>query len=171
MNDVMIDLETLGLSVDSVIIQIAAVRFDRHTGDIGDYLHMSLSWSSQQSRKVDMSTIEWWMNQDKNASKDLLSGTIKLSTALKELSSFIEEDDRVWGNGSSFDISMLNHAFGEEETPWKYWNVRDVRTVMDLAKVDVRDIPFKGQPHNAKDDCLHQINYLSKAIKGILPHG
>ena len=38
MHEVMLDLETFGTGVHSVIVQIGAVYFDRHTGETGDWV-------------------------------------------------------------------------------------------------------------------------------------
>ncbi len=177
--DVMIDLETLGTDNDAHILSIGAVVFDRVTGAIPDEFYAS-NLTCEQGRKVDIDTVRWWMQQDKDA-KDIFSGEpVTIGLALLELKRWFAEsvcadDSRihplVWGNGSTFDISILTHACNQAgmEIPWRFWDVRDVRTVVDLAagKVDKKSYPFNGTKHNALDDARHQVWYLVPMIQAL----
>ena len=73
----------------------------------------------------------------------------------------------VWSNGSSFDISILQTALQKYniKEPWYYRNIRDVRTVVSLFPVIKNEHIFKGTLHNAIDDCINQIEYLTKTLK------
>ena len=51
----------------------------------------------------------------------------------------------------------------------KYTQVRDLRTIVDLANIDIRKYKLDGIHHNAIDDCLFQIKYLVDAIKILSP--
>ena len=74
---------------------------------------------------------------------------------------------QVWGNGATFDNVLLRNSY--EKTmiacPWRYRNDRDVRTIVELGKAvgctPRYEIPFEGAEHNALDDALHQIKYVS----------
>ena len=46
MKDLMVDIETLGVSHDSVITQIGACYFDRNTGEIGAKFIANIDLSS-----------------------------------------------------------------------------------------------------------------------------
>jgi len=165
--DIMIDLETLSLDTNAAILQIAAVVFERD-GNISELLHMHLDVSKQKEREVDFDTaVRWCLKQDDPVKA--FSGGISLSAALLELRELVEDDDRVWGNGSHFDITILEDAFKKCQIPipWQYYNIRDVRTVCDLASLDVRELNFEGEKHNARDAALHQVKYLTNAMKGI----
>jgi len=85
-------------------------------------------------------------------------------------------DIYVWGNGSTFDISMLEHAFVQLglHIPWKYYNIRDCRTIQMLAEdlIDRNDVKFEGEKHNALHDARWQAAYTSAmwvAIKHFTP--
>ena len=44
------------------------------------------------------------------------------------------------------------------EAPWKYWDVRDTRTIYELARFDLRSLKrSNGVHHNALDDAKHQV--------------
>lgn len=72
-----------------------------------------------------------------------------------------------WGNGSTFDITILEAWFNAVgvRCPWKFWNVRDVRTAVDLLGINPKEFTRDGTYHNALDDCLHQIKYLTSGTK------
>ena len=64
MNNLMLDLETMGNTSDSAIIAIGACYFDPKTGKIeGEfYKEISLESAVKYGGKVDPSTVVWWMN-------------------------------------------------------------------------------------------------------------
>ena len=169
--DVMIDLETLGTTPDSAILAIGAVKFDPHTGEQREQFYTVIEFEDADKRKISAATVKWWMQQDEDARMALVkpaSMAIDLETALVDFGNFLSPGDKVWGNGATFDISMLEHAYGYE-APWKFWNVRDVRTVVDIASglVDRNDTKFVGQAHNALDDAIHQAKYVSAMVMAL----
>ena len=169
MTDVMIDLETLGTRQTSVITSIGACEFDLMSGVTGSTFHKMIEWEESMSyRTVDGSTIKWWMQQPSDARREFTAEheTITLNTALEELTAWMPNDATVWANGSTFDIAMLQNAYESEEgrnTPWKFYNVNDCRTIERLAQglVSRKDIPFEGVKHNALADAIHQAKYIS----------
>lgn len=177
MNHVMIDLETLGVKVDSVFISIGAVYFDPETGHLGKEFYVNIDWQSSidAGRAIDASTLQWWFDQSKEAKISVLRDlSVSFPKALQMLHGFLSKNidkNVVWGNGSSFDISILEHAYHKNFTPipWKFWNIRDVRTIKDLGKdlVDKSIFDFIGVAHNALDDSKHQAKYVSAIWKEI----
>ncbi|WP_434218569.1 3'-5' exoribonuclease domain-containing protein [Escherichia coli] len=57
--------------------------------------------------------------------------------------------------------------------PWRYYNDRDVRTIVELGKAidfDARTaIPFEGERHNALDDARYQAKYVSVIWQKLIP--
>ncbi|WP_421549774.1 3'-5' exonuclease [Kluyvera intermedia] len=181
MNDLMIDMETLGVSVSSPIISIAAVYFDLASGEVGDTFYKVVKLDSAlEHGVVEPSTLTWWMAQTDEARK-IFSATdaSMLKDVLKELALFMLRTDvqvqiNVWGNGASFDNALLSNAYRRfgMPLPWKFRNDRDVRTIVDLAKrlknVDVlSSVRMNGVRHNALDDALYQIEYVSAAYHAL----
>lgn len=180
MKHIMIDLETLGTNADSVFIAIGAVYFDIETGVIGKEFYYNGDWQSSidEKRKVDADTLKWWLKQSDEARASLFkTEEINFAQTLWHLRDFLQEEGpaeniKVWANGSCFDIAILEHSYGQynEKPPWKFWNVRDVRTIKDLGKdlVDKSIFKIEGTAHNALDDAKHQAKYVSvlwQAIK------
>ena len=182
--NVMIDIETLSTHKNASIIEIAAVEFNKETGEIGDrfnFLIDSNEWH-KNGRHIDGETLKWWFNQSDKARKRFVEKQegVKYGTlyqALMRLRLFIMDcdsvdDDKnvvVWGNGSSFDIAILESAYNyfEVETPWNFWSVNDVRTIVDLKPSIKANYKFNGVKHSAVDDCIHQIGYLTETIKSL----
>ena len=171
MNHIMIDLETLGTSPQAPILSIGAVFFDPDTGDIGATYHRKLDFEQAcAGRAIDPSTVKWWFQQSDEARSALLGDGESggQHSALRCLKSFVyhaSDEPVVWGNGATFDISMLEDNYRQlgMDVPWKFYNVRDVRTIVDLAKgiVERSDFEFEGVKHDALADALHQAKYVS----------
>lgn len=168
MNHVMIDLETLGTTSRSAWISIGACRFDPDTGaiDTTNTFYRNVDWDSAlRNRNVTGDTLKWWMRQDPDAKDAVIHAGWPVEAVLTALGEWLPSGCIVWGNGSSFDISMLEdtyHQYGIA-VPWKYFNVLDMRTVKRLGEHLVpRDaIPFEGTKHNALSDAIHQAKYVS----------
>ncbi|WP_414465259.1 3'-5' exonuclease [Klebsiella michiganensis] len=174
MNNLMIDLETMGNGPYAPIVSIGAVFFDPNGGIAEDnfYVNVSLESSMRSRARPDASTILWWMQQGDDARDSLTNDTQELKTALLWLSEFIGKYTnprflQVWGNGASFDCVILRNSYSliGVDTPWSWWNDRDVRTVVEMGKAigfdPKRDMPFEGTRHNALSDAIHQAKYVS----------
>lgn len=88
-----------------------------------------------------------------------------MAEALQSLNSYLNTlpaNVCVWGNGATFDMTLLEAVYELTgiECPWNnervFWTVRDLRTLVDLANLDKKTVPFTGTPHVALDDALHQ---------------
>ncbi|ALZ97015.1 hypothetical protein APT61_13765 [Leclercia adecarboxylata] len=173
----MVDLETMGKKPGAPIVSVGAVFFDPASGLTGAEYYQVINLESSMSfgARPDASTILWWLKQSPEArSAIVVDDTVGLVEALEQLLDFIAENAangsknvQLWGNGSSFDCSLLEAAFELADTPFPipHWNYRDVRTVVELGKavgLNARyDIPFEGDQHNALADAHHQVKYVS----------
>lgn len=170
----MIDLETMGTNPDSAIVSIGAVIFDPRYGQVSkDTFYVELDWKSQ-GRTIDRETEKWWKAQS-NEAKDALYGIDDLDVTLKDLAAWLPGDVKVWGNGSVFDISMLEDAYRQLdiEIPWKFWNIRDCRTVLDMYESKRGGFSKKsgGVTHNALDDAIYQAQYITMMWRRLLAGG
>ncbi len=175
MKNLMIDLETMGNSSNAAIVSIGACFFEPSIGEIGEKFSRIISLeSSQACGCIDASTVLWWMKQSSEARAVLNSPDAQnLNVSLHEFYEFVSRNSGqplVWGNGSSFDCVILKNSIieclGEGFVPWKFWNERDVRTMVDLGKNLLgfdpkRDMPFEGIRHDALSDAIHQAKYVS----------
>ncbi|GCT40540.1 exonuclease [Escherichia coli] len=158
----MIDLETMGKNPDAPIISIGAIFFDPQTGDVGPEFSKTIDLETAGG-VIDRDTIKWWLKQSREAQSAIMTDEIPLDDALLQLREFIDENSgeffvQVWGNGANFDNTILRRSYERQgiTCPWRYYNDRDVRTIVELGKAidfDARTaIPFEGERHNALDD-------------------
>lgn len=179
----MIDLETMGKKSNAPIVVIGAVFFDPQTGEIGPtfYIVISLVDAMDTGAVPDGSTIEWWLAQSSEARSAILVDQVKLVDALIQFREFIneysdEEFVQVWGNGATFDNTILRTSYERLNIPcpWRYYNDRDVRTIIELGKTigfDARTvILFEGVRHHALDDARHQAKYVTATIQKLIPN-
>nr|DAG41343.1 MAG TPA: exonuclease VIII [Caudoviricetes sp.] len=176
----MIDLETMGKNPDAPIISIGAIFFDPQTGDMGPEFSKTIDLETTGGI-IDRDTIKWWLKQSREAQSALLTDEIPLDDALLQLREFIDENSgeffvQVWGNGANFDNVILRRSYERQgiPCPWRYYNDRDVRTIVELGKAidfDARTaIPFEGERHNALDDARHQAKYVSAIWQKLIPN-
>ncbi len=175
----MIDLETMGKNPDAPIISIGAIFFDPQTGDMGPEFSKTIDLETAGG-VIDRDTIKWWLKQSREAQSAIMTDEIPLDDALLQLREFIDENSgeffvQVWGNGANFDNTILRRSYERQgiPCPWRYYNDRDVRTIIELGKAidfDARTaIPFEGERHNALDDARHQAKYVSAIWQKLIP--
>lgn len=172
MKNVMLDIETLGTKTNSVILSIGACYFNPSTSEIGDTLsvHIDVNSCIRNGLEMDASTVMWWLGQDKDAQSKITGGQSNskdIKDALVMTSEFIDSYSQVWGNGSTFDNTIVKNAYDKcsMDVPWKFWNDRDVRSIVELGyQIGFNpklDMPFEGVRHDALDDAIHQAKYVS----------
>ncbi|EON4641504.1 3'-5' exoribonuclease [Escherichia coli] len=175
----MIDLETMGKNPDAPIISIGAIFFDPQTGDMGPEFSKTIDLEAAGG-VIDRDTIKWWLKQSREAQSAIMTDEIPLDDALLQLREFIDENSgeffvQVWGNGANFDNTILRRSYERQgiPCPWRYYNDRDVRTIVELGKAidfDARTaIPFEGERHNALDDARYQAKYVSVIWQKLIP--
>ena len=166
---VMLDLETMGTRSDAAIVAIGAVRFNFDNESTEPfYVNVNLQSCINAGLRVDGSTIMWWMQQSDDA-RAMFDRTddADLYEALSQFNHFYDPGDCLWSNGANFDPVVLENAYRavERRVPWKFYDVRCVRTICALAEAMGYERPvFEGTPHNAIDDCMYQITYLKEAL-------
>lgn len=168
MTHVMIDLETLDTASTAVILQIGAQAFSRSDGLIGDGLAVQVDPQSclDVGMTVSWATIHWWLTGGWGAADTLPKPGegLHLSQALSALgqyiSSFNGEETVVWARGPGFDISILEvaHRACGAGLPWRFYNVRCVRTLTEMCP-QVRRVEAEVK-HNALSDARAQAQHV-----------
>ncbi|EFG7090066.1 exonuclease [Escherichia coli] len=176
----MIDLETMGKNPDAPIISIDAIFFDPQTGDMGPEFSKTIDLETAGG-VIDRDVIKRWLKQSREAQSAIMTDEIPLDDALLQLREFIDENSgeffvQVWGNGANFENTILRRSYERQgiPCPWRYYNDRDVRTIVELGKAidfDARTaIPFEGERHNALDDARYQAKYVSVIWQKLIPN-
>lgn len=166
MADLMIDIEGLGTGPDTTILTIAAQAFDPlGSGYYDQYYYCRVDLESQTDRSIQQSTIDWWATQPA-ASRDEAfgeEGRLPLRQALEELGRVAWHARRIWANGPTYDMNILEHAYKSlgMNIPWQFYNVRDARTVYSLWP----NLPRPPISHHALEDCRRQIDLLQATLR------
>ena len=162
----MIDLEGLATGPDTTILTIAAQAFDPFgTGYYDQQYYARITLESQPDRSIDQGTLEWWATQP-SAAKDeafMEEGRIPLDVALDSLGKLIWHAKRVWAQGPTYDMNILEHAYKSygKALPWQFYSVRDSRTVFSLWP----ELPRPATSHHALEDCRRQIDMLQATLR------
>lgn len=162
----MIDLEGLGTGPDTTILTIAAQAFDPFTrGYFDQKYYARITLESQPDRRIEQGTIDWWATQPDKAREEAFAeeDRIPLDQALDELGRLIWHSKRIWAQGPTYDMNILEHAYKSynKPIPWKYYAVRDSRTVFGL----VPNLNKYPASHHALEDCRRQIDLLHDALE------
>ncbi|WP_294948264.1 3'-5' exonuclease [Sulfurivirga sp.] len=165
---IMIDIETLGTRPDAAIGALAAVHFDPATGEALDTFEarINVAESLIEGFSADAATLAFWRRQLRDARTQVTTGRAHPREALEGLCRWLDgiarPDERiVWANGAGFDPVIvethLNH-FGLD-APWRWWNVRDLRTLRALAREAGLSLPVRPAElpeHQALADAIWQ---------------
>lgn len=180
----MIDIEAMGKSADSVILTIGAQIFDPSPTVVGwqekdiydavsgQYIVPFMNTRvdvdtqiSQYNRTVDDETMTWWSKQSTEAKEEAFSeeNRVSLEKSLDTLIGMANLCKAVWSKGPLYDIVMLENALTQtkRKIPWKFWEVRDARTVYSLCP----SLNTRLNGHVALDDCRNQIVLLQETFR------
>jgi hypothetical protein len=173
MNDLMIDIETLGTQVNSVITQIGAVYFDRNSAELGKEISLNIQVQDclNHGLQIDGGALRFWFEQTKcYESRELPSWfkePIPLSLALENLRRFYDKEALVWAH-ATFDFPIIANAYQVlgQGFCFPYRKLRDIRTLTDLAGVKKDTKKHEDQKsHDALEDCKYQVQYCCECFK------
>lgn len=171
MTQIMVDIETLGTSKNSVILSIGAVQFSDKGVEKKFYVQVDPTSCTDWGLQIDARTVMWWLDQSDEARKTLTAnhGT-PIDVALDDLiAAFKWSDATVWANGIDFDFTILEEAMKAtgRVVPWAYWSKMDFRTVKNLAPRDVYNACKVENPikHNALADATAQAATLINLLQ------
>jgi len=160
MNHLMIDIETLGRRPGCIVLSIGAVVFNEETILCSLHIWLDVEAQKQNGQHMELETVMWWLNNGGyKQAEDVWGITRALDRIASEIYKYNVE--RVWANSPSFDLSILKWMFDsyEVDTPWEFWQERDVRTMKAYLHKSERPL-FAGKKHDARQDALHQIDLV-----------
>lgn len=158
MTQLMVDLETLDTKTSAVILTLGAVKFDPFSTLPFKELYLRFDIESQDALGCTISddVIEWWTKQPTEIKEDAFSDENRLPAdqAIDMFHKFAWGCDKFWAKGHCFDIMILEHLYSKlkKSVPWQYWQIRDVRTLFDLADPELPTALL----HNALEDSRRQ---------------
>ena len=179
----MLDIETLGLEVGSVILQVAMRQFlsedeeGKYVVDYGDppYLYkVDVDLQIAEGATTNIDTIRWWLMIDHLKLHSMLSerGAVSPKFCAHRLSKYVDwQNAVVWARDPDFDCAHMLHFCGKYlHAPPQLWHFaaqRSHRTLLDLA--GVKHVPAQNA-HDALEDVDAQIESAIRALKVLCPH-
>lgn len=176
--DIMLDIETLATTPNSVVITFGAIRFDPFADDrlsfeddkiIMDTFYRRIDPASFEGldHNIDDGTLEWWGRQKPEVQLEAFTDEDRhpIQQVMLDFHRWAKTFDNVWANGPAFDIVILEHINRELQRghAWKYWQVKDCRTVYGLVEHE-RPNP---RLHHALWDCWSQIVALQSCFRNL----
>jgi len=161
----MIDIETLDVLDDSLILSVAAVRFTQD--EILDSLILYPDFAEQKDRTISIDTVKWWLTHTEEFIQLMDKNRKSAKFIYHQLAYFLHEGDKptVWAKSPSFDLNILKHFFHQHSPLWKYSQEADVRTA--YLKLNQKSIPLteSTKPHDALEDALAQARNVMEFLK------
>jgi len=155
----MVDLETMAVSPNAVILTLGAVHFNPYGNGVGEKIYFRINIDDQDKlgRHVEEDTLDWWAKQDPAIMEEAFSpdDRLPLIDAVEKFHKFAWGCDCFWSHGSIFDLAMIENLYRQlgKPVPWQYWQIRDTRTLFDLGFDP--DMP-KNSKHDALQDAIRQ---------------
>lgn len=168
MNNLMIDVESMGTKPTAPLMAIGAVFFDEN-GGMGDtfYRAIHLATSVNLGFVMEPAAVLFWMAQPDEARNAVLFNVLPVRDVMEEFADWIRQrcsrnDLLVWGNSPAFDCVKVEAHFKalDIETPWLYFNERCYRTIRERNRVVEQD--ERHGLHNALEDAKFQARHLQK---------
>jgi hypothetical protein len=162
---IMLDIETLGVRPGFAVASVALVRFS-------DYASTAVALDTAEQNRLglqnDPATCEWWSGQSDAAKQAAFGSPLPLETGLRHIADWLAwaaGDPLIWCHGASFDAPLLQEVYrvAGMPCPWSFRNVRDTRTLYDLAGIDLREYGH-GVDHVALDDAIAQTKAANAAL-------
>lgn len=179
--DVMIDIETMSLHPhNALILSIGMLEFNPEPAEevrLGSSMLLVLDLAEQLAlgREVSGSTQEWWSKQSKDAQEHWRGrdiSRVNLPHAIWTVRYFCQHAQRVWANGTQFDLSNILHLNAQlgssgqlneqgQQALWHYQAPRDMRTYCLETPVTRSEPPaaissIPRAPHDPVYDCTRQ---------------
>lgn len=165
----MLDIETLGIMPDSVVLTVGAIKFNPYSlHEPYDPLYLRLDVDEQLSmdRHVCEDTVAWWGKQDEEVREEALGegNRVNIESFTKQLNKYSTGVSEFWCKGTNFDFVILNNLYQQFKfhIPWKYYLFRDCRTVFNMAPYRIEK---HADLHNALADSVAQAVDVQKIYK------
>lgn len=172
---VTVDIETLDTRARSIVLSIGYSFFDpmeeepfEAIVERGEEIFFDIQSQKDKGRTWSQSTLDWWSEQGSDAQRCLAADVVIPIRQFHDTFEAFCERNNVnvnWAKkhakwvcrGPHFDISILQDLFEDfnVSTPWRYYNVRDIRTWLECRGLPDNlklTKPSSMIPHNALHD-------------------
>lgn len=176
MKAMMVDIETLGLTTGSLVVQIGVCAANLRTGQYlyePTNIHLTPAIGS-----VDAQTVMWWMRQSDKARYSVFAEEV-VRWAPREAFNMLQAmygslctvgadkpDVTVWASPAMFDMPLLasyflnNGCAKGDARPWPYYMERDLMTLYKMLDPEKQLKPANPLEHDAASDAKAQMDHL-----------
>jgi len=159
MKQIMIDLETLSLRSDAMILQIGAVALDA----LGVYEQDTFlcNVSAHAGFDVSTETLKWWQERPEELRMSLYMNQHHITDALENFNKWCgNEPFHIWAKSAGFDLAVLRFAYMKMGVPipWHYRAERCYRTA--AATLPFATFVPPAVAHRADNDAIAQARHL-----------
>jgi len=189
--DLIIDFESLSTDPRAALLSVGLLAFDAEKIDASNYqsefdtfvasgLQIKLLMKNQAAeyhRVVSSDTVDWWASQGDTASQILIPSNddVDLKNMIPLLNQYIKKSGY---NGKCYTRGMIDSTWIQtlardlqQEVAIKWWEYRDVRTLIDVLSCSTNGyLPrrFAFNPkglvkHNSIHDCALDVIQMHKA--------
>lgn len=171
---VMVDTETLGLKPNAAIVELAAVYVDDH----GTKQYFNYAVPPEEYDKlthifsVEEVSIAFHISENSDNWRSWKYSTGTVHNMVQSFMGWLamatlhgKKELVLWCEGIDFDIPKLSHLMrmfiGDKPLPWKYYNVRDLRTLQAVFYKEIVAAEFRNDNvHSALGDAVYQYDIL-----------
>lgn len=172
--DLMIDLESLSLAKNALVLSAGIVLFSPFAppGTFAKEWHQALDIDQQVGGQLSVNTVlDFWFNHPEAASRVhamRAAGTVRIEDLHFQISAWARQYPKagIWANSPSFDLDIMSNLFTRLglSTPWKHFQERDVRTVRKCFVYQTAP-EFEGCAHDALYDAKQQAYEVQSALQ------
>lgn len=165
---IMVDLETLGESPGSVIVAIGAVKFGNGKLLETFYERVDAQSCVDAGLRLEVGAVMFWLKQSDEARLEITLPGHSLRQVLEWFSAWVgNSDPEIWGNGASFDNTLLAAAYDalRMPRPWRFSRDRCYRTLK--AHYPAAPLARTGTHHNALEDAKSQAQHLMAIVPNL----
>lgn len=169
---VMVDIETLSLKPNAVVLSIGAAAYNTQYGMIAEFeMFPALDEQIAKGRMIDGDTILWWFKQSQEARDNVANASrAPVATCGNAFNAWVDgvislyarQPDNLFfvANGTDFDLPILSSLFdGYTTMPWDgrpgYRQKLCWRTLYNIYKNEI-EWPINQAKHTALADAVSQ---------------
>ena len=182
--DLSLDIETLALEDEAVILSVAIVGSPFTDSGAIFYSHLDIEYQMfKLQRTVTADTLRWWMDTNDELFVSTLRTCLAYGLAPDEFFArmqnyFFGYNCRVWMNPPRFDADILENLAKQMGTklPWTFRDESDLRTLRALAQEKSPALYATLPPkpigaHDALVDATYQLEIVKRCKSIINPAG
>ena len=170
-----VDIETLGVTPPAPILTIGMVFLDFTKSREGTMTKYYFGVNASECvGDCDEETLAWWGRQDCSVRHEAFNHE-PTPNVFKVVASVIEKEapHYLWGKAPDFDFGHIGAQMKAHniEVPWKFWQLRDIRTIEGLhlkcesvRKLNPDENNPSFQPHHALFDALTEALQLKSVL-------